>query len=228
MRLLANPSARRRFLAQCAFLRPFVPKGGLAFDIGANVGDFTAMLLELVARPVAVEPTPESAAAFSRRFPKVPLERVAMADHAGVGRLLVGAKDTDNTLSTAYGAVLEDKRGVKLTAIDVPLSTMDELALKYGQPKFVKIDVEGYEAEVVSGMSFDPPALSFEFHSSLPDQLSRCLGALDDRGYRFRPVIRTATEWAADWQAAGELLTFIEERGTDDSLLWGDIYCVKK
>jgi FkbM family methyltransferase len=215
-------------MTQCAFLRPFVPRGGLAFDIGANVGDFTAMLVELGARPVAVEPTPESAAAFRRRFPKVPLEPVALGDHVGVGRLLVGAKDTDNTLSTDYGAVLEDKRGVNLTGIDVPLTTMDELALKYGTPRFVKIDVEGYEAEVVSGMSFDPPALSFEFHSSLPDQLRRCVRALDERGYRFRPVIRTATEWAADWQAPEELLALIDERGASDSLLWGDIYCVKK
>jgi len=227
-KLLQKARARRQWLQRCAFLRPFVPKRTLAFDVGANVGEFTAMLLQLGAKPVAIEPTPDLQAAFRKRFPRVPLEPVALSDHPGTGTLLVGALDTDNTLSPRYGEILEVKRGVKLSGIDVPLVTMDQLAEKYGEPGFVKIDVEGYEPEVLSGMSFDPPALSFEFHSSLPNELRECLELLDRRGYAFRPVFRTSLEWAADWQRFEELLALITDGGATDPLLWGDIYCVKR
>jgi FkbM family methyltransferase len=227
-KLLRKLHARRRWQEPCAFLRPFVPKRTLAFDVGANIGDFTALLLQLGAKPVAIEPTPALHPAFRRRFPKVPLEPVAVSDRTGTGTLLVGALDTDNTLSTHYGDILERKRGVNLTGIDVPLVTVDQLAEKYGEPGFVKIDVEGYEPAVLRGMTFDPPALSFEFHSSLADELRECVELLDRRGYTFRPVFRTAWEWAADWQGPDELVALIGERGATDALLWGDIYCARR
>ena len=52
------------------FYRPFVPAGGLAFDIGAHTGNRLHAFLALGARVVAVEPQPELVARLERRFGK--------------------------------------------------------------------------------------------------------------------------------------------------------------
>jgi hypothetical protein len=47
--------------------------------------------------------------------------------------------------------------------VDIRVSTFDDLIGKYGEPAFCKIDVEGYEAEVVRGLSKPLRTLSFGY-----------------------------------------------------------------
>jgi len=57
----------------------------------------------------------------------------------------------------------------------VPMLTLDTLIEQFGVPHFIKIDVEGYEEQVLSGLSFQPPLLSFEFHHAFVSATLRCL-----------------------------------------------------
>jgi hypothetical protein len=45
----------------------------------------------------------------------------------------------------------------------IEVTTLDSLIEEFGSPGFIKIDVEGYEFEVLSGLSRPVRALSFEF-----------------------------------------------------------------
>ena len=64
------------------------------------------------------------------------------------------------------------------------VTTLDALAARHGAPAFVKIDVEGFEAEVLRGLTHPPRALSFEFTTIQRSVATDCLGLLHALGYR--------------------------------------------
>jgi hypothetical protein len=64
----------------------------------------------------------------------------------------------------------------------VPVTTLDALIDEYGESCFIKIDVEGYEAHVLAGLSRPVQALVFEFQHALPDVREGCLRRLRESG----------------------------------------------
>src|SRR5262249_53911748 len=71
-----------------------------------------------------------------------------------------------------------------------PLSTVDALIARHGMPVFVKIDVEGYEAEVLAGLTQPPRALSFEFTTIQREVAQACIDRCLALGYvRFNAAL---------------------------------------
>jgi FkbM family methyltransferase len=176
----------------------FTRPGDLVFDIGSHVGDRIASFRRIGCHVVALEPQPHLAAVLRllygwRRHVTI----VQAAVGAAPGHLALHLNLANPTVATGSGDFIaaarnaEGWRGQRWTRqITVPQTTLDALIASYGKPVFVKIDVEGFEAEALEGLSHLVPALSFEFTVIQRDvalaALARC-AALGP--YRFNAAI---------------------------------------
>ena len=192
-----GPVWRRRRIVNLygAFLGP----GDLAFDIGAHVGNRVRTFRRLGARVVAVEPQPDFVRILRRLYGRdsgVVIEPAGVAAAPGRAALHLSTRTpTVSTLdlgwSAAVGADPSFRRVRWDRSVEVPLTTLDELVGRHGEPRFCKIDVEGYEAEVLRGLSRPVAGLSFEHVPAAAERALACverLGELGDYRYRFSPA----------------------------------------
>ncbi len=183
------------------FYSRFIRRGDLCFDLGAHVGDRIRAWSRLGARIVALEPDPVCADLLGRWYggqPDVILLQQAAGARAGSGQLFVSESNpTLNTLSTGWMRDIKRSRQFSQikweSTVEVSVTTLDNLISEYGVPSFCKIDVEGYELEVLEGLSQALPALSFEYNPALPEIALDCISRLTELGaYEFNWTVR---EW---------------------------------
>ena len=95
---------------------------------------------------------------------------------------------------------------------------------EFGLPKFCKIDVEGFEYEVLQGLSSPISFIAFEFTREFINDAMLCiifLGSLGSADFNYA-LGETPALVLSDWADRNTLFESIE-RNMDD-LLWGDIY----
>jgi len=169
------------------FYSRFVPMGGLAFDVGAHSGNRVSAFRRLGSRVVALEPQPDFAQWLRRRFGRdaqVVVSQMALGQAPGQVELLASPRTpTVSTLSrdfVARAGASESFKGVEWREGPmVRVDTLDALIADHGVPDFVKIDVEGYELEVLRGLSQALPAVSFEFLPAVRDIALGCVDRLE-------------------------------------------------
>jgi FkbM family methyltransferase len=212
--------------------RGFVRRGELVFDVGAHVGDRVASFRRLGARIVAVEPQPAMVKVlklFYGRCADVAIEGVAIGRGAGTTRLMINADNpTVSTASDAFVSAARDAPGWQAQrwtrSMQVPVTTLDALIDKYGAPTFVKIDVEGFEAEALAGLTCAVRALSFEFTTIQREVALACIERCISLGYvRFNAALgESQTFINADWVGGEEIGHWLT--GLPHAANSGDIY----
>jgi FkbM family methyltransferase len=210
----------------------FVRRGDVVFDIGAHVGDRVASFRRLGARVVAVEPQPAMIKVLKLLYGRsadVEIEAVAVGRRAGTTSMLINADNpTVSTVSPAFVSAARDAAGWETqrwtTSIQVPLTTLDALIGKHGAPTFIKIDVEGFEAEALEGLSRAVKALSFEFTIIQREVARACIERCIALGFkRFNAALGESQTFVLDdWVGGEEIDRWLT--GLPHSANSGDIY----
>ncbi len=175
---------------EIAELCKYIPNGGTALDVGANIGLSAIEFARSVGpagRVIAFEPHPDTAARLHLNLARNGIENVTIIQSA------VGAAPGTVTFNESADATLSSATVVPrnlVRSFEVPLTTVDMAWAEAGKPKIatLKIDVEGGELAVLQGASEllarDHPAILLEAWGA--DQLDPIQALLTAAGYERR------------------------------------------
>lgn len=176
---LFKPEVKHAFQKEYSFYQSFLQPCDLIFDIGANDGHKTEVFLRFAKQVVCCEPDHKNFQVLKTRFrnrrSRVRLENVAVASSESTKNMFVHHEGSAfNTLNPKFKEVIESDTKERWNekvhyddTIQVSTTTLSALIEKYGKPYFIKVDVEGYELEVIKGLKVPVPYLSLE--CLLPD-----------------------------------------------------------
>ena len=222
-----------RLAGLLSLYRPLVPADGLVFDIGAHLGDRTRAFRRLGARVVALEPQ-AGPLRWLRRFhgndPGVTIEPCALGRRPGRAELALSRSHPSvatlnqgwiNEVQAGHGGfdqVRWDDR------ISVKVTTLDALISRYGRPDFIKLDIEGHEAEALAGLSQPVAGLSFEFVRGTLERSLACMDRIDALGpATYNAVAGEQRSWRwRHWQSSDTLRAWFADGA--EGLASGDIY----
>ena len=164
----------------------------LAFDIGAHAGNRCRAFLAAGARVVALEPQPMFASLLRSLYGSNPnftlIAAAAGASEAETELLISSRTPTVSTVSGDWAAQVKADTSFSTVEWDqrviVPMRSLDSLIAQFGIPALCKIDVEGYEHEVLLGLSQPIRWLSYEFVPAALERAWPCLDRLGELGYR--------------------------------------------
>jgi FkbM family methyltransferase len=213
----------------------FVRPGDLAFDIGSHVGDRIGAFRRCGARVVALEPQPDCARAIRAIYAGddgVTVIEAASGPQAGQLTLHINsANPTVTTASPEFVKAADGQAGWEGQKWDreiiVPVTTLDALIAAHGTPAFIKIDVEGFEADVLAGLTKPVAGLSFEFTTIQRDVAMNCMQALAQLGpYTFNIALGESQQLAF---AAGVSRAEMERHilALPHSANSGDVYALR-
>lgn len=177
----------RKQRAMTRFYRAFVKPGVQCFDIGANKGERTAIFRSLGARVVALEPQESCYNILQKKFGRdknITLLKAAAGAHNGTGQLMLcDESDECATLSPAFVDTYAHIQQFHWSSSEaVRIVTLEELCRQHGVPALCKIDVEGYEPEVLAGLQQALPLICFEFNRPLLHDTVKSLDVLSKLG----------------------------------------------
>src|SRR3989344_7185979 len=138
------------------FLRDqnFIKKGGTALDIGGNIGYYALLESSLVGpegKVYAVEPVSSNLNILKKNIElngvkNINVFKIAMGKEKKNVEIYVSNQSNRSSFIVRSGTIYTKKEKVEMTTVD---DFVSEHKIK---PDFIRMDVEGYEKEIIQGM----------------------------------------------------------------------------
>ena len=212
--------------------RSLVQRGDLVFDIGAHAGNHVRAMRAIGCRVIAIEPQPDFARVLRLLFgrsPDVTILEMAVSERPGRGTLSISERTpTVTSLASDWRdarAGDDDFARVRWNrTAEIEVTTIDALVAAYGEPSFVKLDVEGSEPAALAGLTRPVPTVAFEYLPRALDRVALCvehLRRLDRYVYNWSPG-ESYRFTSGSWLEGPALLEALA--GPDAQKRSGDVY----
>lgn len=211
--------------------KKIIKPGHLCYDIGANNGNKTQEMLNLGAKVVCLEPQISCCNNLTNKFKNnsnVTILQKAVGASVGSGKIFIPQAHTLSSMSEEFINETKKSRFSDVNWVNsqyVEITTLDDLILSYGIPFFCKIDVEGYEVEVLKGLSKPIPYISVEFTPELKKLTFECielLSKLSDCKFNYSEA-ETSVFSFDNWLEKDEMIEFLL-KNNDYVKSFGDLY----
>lgn len=170
---LRNSWIRKR---RARFYSQFMQRGDYCFDVGAHLGRKLELFASLGVRVLAIEPDQSCVESLRQDYgDQQDVEIVATglsADGRDLSFWLNQRHPEMSSFSTAFidacDDYFDDARNQWYESPPIATTTLDALIAEYGLPDFCKLDVEGFEDEVLDGLSQPIRHVCFEYLAFCP------------------------------------------------------------
>jgi FkbM family methyltransferase len=224
---------RRQVQERIQFFSQFIHTGDLCFDVGANIGNRVEPMLKNGAQVVAVEPQESCYKILEKKFgSSISIVKKGMDEKKGVKDFYISDSSTISTFSEEWLEQVKNDRfkGQEWNKkVQVEMTTLDALVAEFGQPAFIKIDVEGFELQVLKGLSAPIQLVSFEY--AVPEQkqgLIECVAHLQSLSnrYEFNFCVGEEMHYHMPQWLNGTDMQQLMANDNGEFILsgWGDIY----
>lgn len=196
------------------FYSQFVGRNDLCFDIGANVGKKSRLFLSLGAKVIAFEPQSSCHGklnSLKRKYSQFAFFPFAVGSGNEKKQLLLANHPEIATLSDKFVAYFTNDEIHWNQKVRVNVKTLDTLIETFGIPKFCKIDVEGYEAEILLNLHSKIPIIEFEFTGGFIEETINIIRYLNAENVTFNYILNEQLAWKGKtWISADEMIKTIK------------------
>lgn len=214
--------------------RSMIPSGSLVFDVGANMGRRVGSFLLLDAKVIAMEPNPACVASMQKVYKDWPVTFVQKGVGATPGKLsfFISSNPLMSSFSQEWIAGMKNKfKDNWDQKVEADVVTLDMLIAGYGSPQFIKIDTEGFELEVLKGISTTVPYMSFEYTIPEPEEKAAACIARIHEIYQGKALFNICRDEAwqmhfNEWQTSDAIINLINSPQFTQQNFgnYGDIY----
>ena len=182
-------------------IKKILNEGSTVIDIGANIGYYALMESRLVGNKgavYAIEPSPRNFNCLKSNielngYRNIKAYQIAIGDRIGKAKMNISPHSNLNSL-------VDQKNKKIIGRIDVDITSLDYFLKKKKNPDFIRMDVEGYECNIIRGMKNilkkkRPLKLFIELHPHImyKEQTINVLKTLMENGFETRKVTRSVT-----------------------------------
>jgi FkbM family methyltransferase len=195
-------------------------------------------LLHLKTKIIAIEPQKKCWHFLERKFgDKITIVPMGLGEEEGEKIFYISNTSVLSSFSKEWIDAVEESKRFERYNVNwgkterMKMTTLDALIRKYGIPQFIKIDVEGYELEVLKGLSIPINVISFEY--TVPEQTEKlisCIRQIEriNEDILFNYSIGESMELdMLEWITAEKIINHIYSEEFQNTY-FGDIYVCRK